>query len=177
LPLFLLWVNLIWTVILGGAVFVHAINAHQIGLRDRNYPDLLASLLILWRCYRASAVGEAVSERELLHQGLAAEQWERISAALLDHRVLSLNYQGDYLLSQNLKLLSLQQLANILSLPRQLPQGQKYLQTLPWGSTALQYLAEVDASQEAVFAVDVASLFEQSAPAAVAPAVASAAGK
>jgi len=177
LPLFLLWVNLIWTVILGGAVFVHAINAHQIGLRDRNYPDLLASLLILWRCYRASAVGEAVSERELLHQGLAAEQWERISAALLDHRVLSTNYQGDYLLSQNLKLLSLQQLADILSLPHQLPQGQAYLQTLPWGATALQYLAEVDASQEAVFAVDVASLFEQSAPSAVAPAVVPAAGR
>ena len=161
LPLFLLWVNLIWTVILGGAVFVHTINAHQIGLRDRNYPDLLASLLILWRCYRASAVGEAVPERELMHQGLAAEQWERIRTALVNHRVLGTNYQGDYLLSQNLKLLSLQRLADILNLPRQLPQDQEYLQALPWGSTALEYLAKVDANQDAVLAVDVASLFEQ----------------
>ncbi|MCE3251283.1 MAG: hypothetical protein K0Q67_293 [Cellvibrio sp.] len=161
LPLFLLWVNLIWTVILGGAVFVHTINAHQIGLRDRNYPDLFASLLILWRCYRASAVGEAVPERELMHQGLAAEQWERIRAALVNHRVLGTNYQGDYLLSQNLKLLSLQRLADILNLPRQLPQDREYLQALPWGPTALEYLAKVDASQDAVLAVDVASLFEQ----------------
>jgi membrane protein len=161
LPLFLLWVNLIWTVILGGAVFVHTINAHQIGLRDRNYPDLFASLLILWRCYRASAVGEAVPERELMHQGLAAEQWERIRAALVNHRVLGTNYQGDYLLSQNLKLLSLQRLADILNLPRQLPQDREYLQALPWGPTALEYLAKVDANQDAVLAVDVASLFEQ----------------
>jgi membrane protein len=161
LPLFLLWVNLIWTVILGGAVFVHTINAHQIGLRDRNYPDLFASLLILWRCYRASAVGEAVPERELMHQGLAAEQWERIRAALVNHRVLGTNYQGDYLLSQNLKLLSLQRLADILNLPRQLPQDREYLQALPWGPTALEYLAKVDANQDAVLAVDVASLFKQ----------------
>lgn len=176
LPLFLLWVNLIWTVILGGAVFVHAINAHQIGLRDRNYPDLLASLLILWRCYRASAEGEGVPERELMHQGLAAEQWERISAALVSHHVITINYQGDYMLSQNLKKLSLRQLADILNLPRQLPRGQEHLKTLPWGSTVLTYLAEVDANADAVFAVDIASLFEQSDPSAAVPVVTSAAG-
>src|SRR5690606_10669240 len=74
-PLFLLWVNLIWTVILGGAVFVHTINAHEIGLRDRNYPDLLASLVVLWRCYLASREGKAVPERELLRAGLSSDQW------------------------------------------------------------------------------------------------------
>ncbi|HSX83791.1 MAG TPA: hypothetical protein VLE50_00235, partial [Cellvibrio sp.] len=79
----------------------------------------------------------------------------------VNHRVLGTNYQGDYLLSQNLKLLSLQRLADILNLPRQLPQDQEYLQALPWGSTALEYLAKVDANQDAVLAVDVASLFEQ----------------
>lgn len=171
LPLFLLWVNLIWTMILGGAVFVHTINAHQIDLRDRNYPDLVASLLVLWRCYQASAKGEAVPDRELLHHGLAAEQWERISTALVKHRVISANYQGDYLLSQNLKLLNLQQLADILSLPHQLPQDREYLRTLPWGPTALQYLAEVDASREAVLSVDIASLFEQSDLSTVTPLV------
>ncbi len=168
LPLFLLWVNLIWTVILGGAVFVHTISAHQIDLRDRNYPDLLAALLILWRCYRASAAGEAVPEHELLHQGLATGQWERISAALVSHRVISTNYQGDYLLSQNLKLLSLRQLAGILDLPRQLPQDPGCIPTLPWGPTALKYLAGIDANQDEVFAVDVASLFELPDHAAVA---------
>jgi membrane protein len=161
LPLFLLWVNLIWTVVLGGAVFVHTIGAHQIGLRDRNYPDLLASLLILWRCYRASADGAAVSERELLHQGLSAGQWQRISEALVKNRIITSNYQGDYLLSQNLKLLNLQQLAVILNLPRQLPRDQKYLQNLPWGPTAIQHLGEVDASQDALLTVNIAELFDQ----------------
>ncbi|HSC68201.1 MAG TPA: YihY family inner membrane protein [Cellvibrio sp.] len=161
LPLFLLWVNLIWTVILGGAVFVHTIGAHQIDLRDRNYPDLLAALLILWRCYRASVDGATVPEQTLMHQGLSAEQWQRIREALVKNRVITANYQGDYLLSQNLAKLSLQQLADILKLPRQLPRDQKYLRGLPWGPKVLQYLDEVDASRDAILAANIAELFEQ----------------
>jgi membrane protein len=163
LPLFLLWVNLIWTVVLGGAVFVHTIGAHQIGLRDRNYPDLLASLLILWRCYRASADGAAVSERILMHQGLSAEQWDRIREALVKNRIITSNYQGDFVLSQNLKLLTLQQLATVLNLPQQLPHDHRYLRGLPWGPSAIKYLGDVDTSREALLSVSVADLFEQQA--------------
>lgn len=161
LPLFLLWVNLIWTVILGGAVFVHTIGAHQIVLRDRNYPDLFASLLILWRCYRASEKGDAVPERELLHQGLAAEQWLRIRNALVNSHVIATNYHGDYILSQNLHLLSLQQLSDILALPHQLPEDKKGLAHVPWGKEATRILGGVDTSIEQLLSVKVAALFEQ----------------
>ncbi|WP_323814409.1 YihY family inner membrane protein [Cellvibrio sp. NN19] len=157
-PLFLLWVNLIWTVILGGAVFVHTIGAHQIVLRDRNYPDLFASLMVLWRCYRASEKGDAVAERDLL-QGLAAEQWLRIRDALAKNGVITTNYQGDYLLSQNLHLLSLQQLSDILQLQRQLPEDQEEISELPWGGEALRILGNVDASKEQLLAISVAELF------------------
>lgn len=159
LPLFLLWVNLIWTVVLGGAVFVHTIGAHQVVLRDRNYSDLFASLLILWCCYRASAKGNTVSERELMHQGLAAEQWLRISAALVKHHVITPNYQGDYVLSQNLHLLSLQQLSAILDLPRQLPKGHQ-LANVPWGSDAIRILGSVDAAIDEQLDINVATLFD-----------------
>lgn len=165
LPLFLLWVNLIWTVVLSGAIFVHTINAHQIGLRDRNYPDLVAALLVLWSCYHASAAGATVPERQLLQQGLAADQWQRIRDALVRHHVITANYQGDYLLSQNLHLLSLQQLADILALPRQLPAEQECLRQLPWGPTGLQLLAEAEAQTSALFAIKIGALFDNTAPA------------
>lgn len=165
LPLFLLWVNLIWTVILGGAVFVHTIGAHQIVLRDRNYPDLFASLMILWRCYRASEKGMAVPERELLHQGLAAEQWLRIRDALVKNHVITANYQGHYLLSQNLYLLSLQQLCDILEMPRQLPQDKEGLANVPWGTEAMRILDGVDTSREQLLSVSIATLFAQQRPA------------
>lgn len=164
LPLFLLWVNLIWTVILGGAVFVHTIGAHQIVLRDRNYPDLFASLMILWRCYRAAEKGAAVPERELLHQGLAAEQWLRIRDALVKNHVITANYQGHYLLSQNLHLLSLQQLSDILELPHQLPQDKEGLTHVPWGADAIRILGGVDNNRAQLLSVSIAALFEQQAP-------------
>lgn len=159
LPLFLLWVNLIWTVVLGGAVFVHTINAHQIGLRDRNYPDLVASLLILWRCYRASAHGIAVPEHQLVREGLAADQWQRIRDALVKHRVITANYQGHYLLSQNLQLLSLRQLATILDVPRQLPREQDYLRGLPWGAEVIQVLSDVEQRTDQLLDLTISMLF------------------
>lgn len=160
LPLFLLWVNLIWTVILGGAVFVHTIGAHQVVLRDRNYPDLLASLMILWRCYCASGQGAAVAERELA-RGLAAGQWQHIRDALVKNHVISMDYQGDYLLSQNLQLLSLQQLSDILALPRQLPEDPDDLSQVPWGKEAMRILGGVDSNNEQLLRITVAALFEQ----------------
>ena len=160
LPLFLLWVNLIWTVILGGAVFVHTIGAHQVVLRDRNYPDLFASLMILWRCYSASGQGAAVAERELA-QGLAAGQWQHIRDALVKNHVISTDYQGDYLLSQNLQLLSLQQLSNILALPRQLPEDQDGMTQVPWGKEAMRILGGVDSNNEQLLNITVATLFAQ----------------
>lgn len=160
LPLFLLWVNLIWTVVLSGAIFVHTINAHQIGLRDRNYPDLLAALLVLWRCYSASTEGASVPERMLLQQGLAADQWQRIRDALVKHQVITANYQGDYLLSQNLQLLSVQELADIIGVPRQLPAEQENLRHLPWGDAGMRLLAAAEASTSTLFSVKVSALFE-----------------
>src|SRR5690606_21324134 len=64
-PLFLLWINLIWTVILGGAVLVRTISIYQIGLKDRRYPDLLATLLVLWCFHQASVKGRSVNESSL----------------------------------------------------------------------------------------------------------------
>lgn len=165
LPLFLLWVNLIWTVVLGGAVFVHTINAHQIGLRHRKYPDLIAALLVLWRCYDAAKEGASVPERVLLRQGLAADQWQRICEALVRHHVITANYQGDYLLSQNLHLLSLQQLADILELPRQLPAEKDSLRQLPWGEAGLQLLTEAEQQINSLFAIKLGVLFDSPAPA------------
>lgn len=164
LPLFLLWVNLIWTVVLSGAIFVHTINAHQIGLRDRNYPDLVAALLVLWRCYYAAKTGDAVPERVLLQQGLAADQWQRLRDALVRHRVISTNYQGHFLLSKNLHHLSLQQLADIIAVPRQMPQEAEELRFLPWGDKALGLLGEAQARTSELYNLTLGELFDTPVP-------------
>nr|WP_324257561.1 YihY family inner membrane protein [Cellvibrio fontiphilus] len=169
LPLFLLWVNLVWTVVLGGAVVVHTINAYQIGLRDRNYPDLMAALLVLWRCYEAAKQGASLPERVLIQLGLAAEQWQRISQALVRHRILTTNYQGEFLLSKNLQLVSLRQLIDMIELPNrsafQVPAEQEALLALPWGGTALELLTQADQQMQGLYAITLGELFD-AAPAA-----------
>ena len=159
LPLFLLWINLTWMVILGGAVFVHTIKSHQIGLRDRHYPDLFAALLILWQLYQAFTKGAAVSEQELLRQGLSAQQWQRIRIALLNHGVITLTQQEELVLSQDLSLFSLGQLASLLDLPHFLPEESTVLESLPWGQIAQQQLGAIDAYSSQMMEMSLASLF------------------
>jgi len=159
LPLFLLWVNLTWMVILGGAVFVHTIKSHQIGLRDQGYPDLYACLLLLWQLYLASAKGDSLSEQILMRQGLSAEQWQRIRDAMLQHHVITVTQQGEFVLCYDLKLLNLQQLAAMLKLPRQLPKELNKCEKLPWGAAAIKHLGAVDSYTDQVLSVNIEALF------------------
>ena len=88
----------------------------------------------------------------------------------LKNRVISTDYQGDYLLSQNLQRLSLQQLSDILSLPRQLPEDQSELVHLPWGGEATRILGGVDSAKMQLLSTTVAALFQQSSHGGVASA-------
>jgi membrane protein len=144
LPLFLLWVNLIWMVILGGAVFVHSIKFYQIGLKDRAWPDLFASLVVIWQLYLHSSRGQAMTEWQILQQGLSTQQWQRISNSLLNSRIITQTQQGDFMLSHDLKRLTLQQLANSLGLPPILPVDKTSRKFLPWLGQAQLYLGGVD---------------------------------
>lgn len=144
LPLFLLWVNLIWMVILGGAVFVHSIKFYQIGLKDRGWPDLFASLVVIWQLHQSSSRGQVMTEWEILQQGLSTQQWLRVSNKLLNSRIITMTQQGDFVLSHDLKRLTLQQLADSLGLPPILPADKSSRKALPWVGQAQRYLGGVD---------------------------------
>lgn len=144
-PLFLLWVNLMWTLVLAGAVFVYTISAYQINLQVRHFSDFTASLLVLWRCMQASTHGGVVKEGELLKLGLSTEQWMRVSRALIKHHVITTDYQGHYLICRNLDQLRLSELADMVQMPQFLPQDIHELDDLPWASEATAYLGQLDA--------------------------------
>lgn len=170
-PLFLLWINVIWTVILGGAVLVRTISIYQIGLKDRRYPDLLATLLVLWCFHQAATRGQSVSESSLVNLGLSTEQWQRIRTALQKYQVIAITHQDAFVLCQDLRYLTLTQLAEMLSVPRQLPADTTSLQTLPWFAAAEHHLGEVDKTVNEQFSVTVAELFETRPLQSVSPTV------
>jgi membrane protein len=160
-PLFLLWINLIWMVVLGGAVLVRTISIYQTTLKDRGYPDLLATLLVLWHFQQASAQGGSLSDRHLIDTGLASGQWQRIRTALQKRQVIAITSQGEYVLCQDLHYLMLSQLADALALPRQLPSDIGKLGDLPWFSAAQYHLGEIDNFVDERLAISVADLFQK----------------
>src|SRR5690606_26587166 len=170
-PLFLLWINVIWTVILGGAVLVRTISIYQIGLKDRRYPDLLATLLVLWNFHLAATRGQSVSESSVVNLGLSTEQWQRIRTALQKYQVIAITHQDVFVLCQDLRYLTLTQLAEMLLVPRQLPADTTSLQTLPWFAAAEHHLGEVDKTVNEQFSVTVAELFETRPLQSVSPTV------
>lgn len=159
-PLFLLWINMIWMVVLGGAVLVHTIGTYKVVLKDRGYPDLLATLLVLWKFRQASARGLSLSNPELLQIGLSSEQWRRIRDILQSRRLIAATSQGDFVLCYDLHQLSLAQLAGMLQLSRQLPPDVSGLEDLPWLPAAKAHLGAIDEFASERMSISVAALFE-----------------
>lgn len=158
-PLFLLWINLIWMVILGGAVLVRTISIYQIVQKDRRYPDILAALLVLWQFHQASAQGGRLMEPTLINTGLSTEQWHRIREALQKAQIIATTSQGDFVLCQDLHYLTLAQLAEMLAIPRQLPQDTSRLKNLPWFPALQYHLGDIDQVTQAHYKLSVAHLF------------------
>jgi len=162
-PLFLLWINLIWMTILAGAVLVRTISTYQITLRDKAYPDLLAGLLILWQFHQASIHGSSLTDRQLIDTGLSNSQWRRLNAALQEHHVITATNQGDFVLSQDLHYLTLGRLQEILHLQKQLPEDNQQLKDLPWYDELNYRLGAMDSFADERFNISIAALFGENA--------------
>lgn len=163
LPLFLLWVNMIWMVILGGAVFVHSIKFYQVGLRDRHYPDLFASLVVIWNLQQSSLRGQNLSEWQILQLGLSTQQWQRLSETLLSQHIIAQTQQGDFVLCCDLQHLSLASLAQGIGQQPDWPAQDDQAQALPWQAAGEQQLGALDSERERRWAISLADLFAEPA--------------
>lgn len=159
-PLFLLWVNLTWVVILAGAVLVHTIGMYQITLRDRGYPDLVAAMVVLWHFYRRSSEGRGMDDSEVLQLGLSSDQWRRVREALQRAHWIVVTNQGDFVLCRDLHKEKVGQLVSLLDLPTLVPTGSDGLQKLPWYPSFAQRLEAIDQYAEEQLDITLAEVFD-----------------
>ena len=159
-PLFLLWINISWMVILGGAVLVRSIELYQVGMKDRSYPDFFSCLLVLWQFHEASHKGNRVANQELLHLGLSSDQWQRIREALLSNNVIAMTQQNEFVLSRDLARLSLNDVRDLLGEKDLLPINQTQLEHLPWFVNAQLHLGHIDTLENERFNLSVEAFFE-----------------
>lgn len=148
-------------VILGGAVFVRALSLYRVGLKDRGYPDFFGSLLVLWQLHLASFKGEAMRNSQFLHLGLSTDQWQRIYEVLLNNNIISVNQQNGFVLSRDLKHLTLSEVKRMLGIQARLPVNHAELETIPWLETARNLLGEADIKEEESLNITVEAFFEQ----------------
>lgn len=158
-PLFLLWINLLWTIILAGAVLVRTMTTYKIVTAGQQYPDLITTLLSLWEFHSRRTTGGAMNDGELLQIGVDSEQWRRVRKALLSHHVIAETTDGDYVLCRDLETVTLRQIADIINMPTQMPGESDYLQESVWFPDVASRLLSIDQHMEHEFDVTIAQLF------------------
>ncbi len=106
-PLFLLWVNLSWMIILLGAVFVRTIAEGLYSLRLERLSDISALLRCMAVFAEHSRSGDQVSDEHCLQAGVGLAQWQSLRAQLVNERWIAVTDAGDYVLSKDLSAISL----------------------------------------------------------------------
>lgn len=161
-PLFLLWLYISWTIVLLSAIVVHSLSAYQSEQQSRR-PLLLKALELLQVLSVRQIDGHSLGELEILQSrqiAIDAESWQKIRDSLLEHRVITQNDRGHYLLARDLHGVSLWQLeswlGNIPTVPETLPA------TLPsWETKAVSLLADRQRHNRENLNISLANLFEE----------------
>ena len=158
-PLFLLWINLLWTIILAGAVIVQSLSSHNATAAGRDYPDLVAALLALWQLRQSSRSGRGANDGHLLAAGLASAQWQKIRDTFLRRKIIAVTQQGDYVLCRDLGTVTLHNLAGMIDSPVQMPALSARPPPAPWLPALGQRLAAVDDYAGREFNITIDALF------------------
>ncbi len=165
IPLFLIWIYLLWMLILIGAEFVRSLETFSFEGQGKKLPDMVATLMVLWYCWQNQQRGASLSEQSMVAAGLDAEHWKRLRNLLLEKRVLEKTASGQYVLIRDLSSHSINDVCgwlgeNILSAPTY-AQGEsdKFISANPWfakydmlaGKTRSVLHSNFDLSIEALF--------------------------
>ena len=162
MPVFLLWLYVIWILVLLGAILVHSLSAYQTTLQAAR-PRLLKALDVLYLLWQRQQQGEPVGELELLRDpivigGLDSGSWQVIRDRLIDTKLLTEDHQGRYLLSCDLRNVTLVELKQWIN--HELPVPPAPASAKDWQRHAVELLERQRHSQADVLKVSITDLFK-----------------
>lgn len=161
-PIFLLWLYIIWTIVLLGAILVHSQSAYQTEAQAGR-PMLLKALDVLFLLWRGQQQGAPLGElailanKDVIPGGLDGESWRLIRDRLMSHRLITQTMQGKYLLSKDLHTVSFIDLKQIINEELQVPPIDTNAQD--WQIQATRLLEQQRNQQRTLLDIDLAGLF------------------
>jgi len=115
-PLFLMWVNLVWTVILAGAIFVRTLAEREYSITDGKVTDMAAVLKCLALFRECSQKGVKVSDSDCYRLGLGVVHWQYLREQLIQHKWITATSGGSYVLCRDLRSVTLWDLSLLVQL-------------------------------------------------------------
>ncbi len=115
-PLFLMWINLLWTIILSGAVFVRTLAEKGYKNRASRLTTLAAVLRCLAIFRERSLTGMHVSDRDCVATGVSLVQWQHLRDLLTSNNWIAVTDNGNYVLCRDLARANLWDLAKMVNM-------------------------------------------------------------
>lgn len=164
-PLFLLWVNLVWMVVLGGAVLVRTLAERDYLLGRDRFSDMLGALHCLALLRERSLSGGSISDADCYKLGLGVVHWQRLRHRLERAGCMVTLSGGRYLLGRDLRSVSLWDLARILEVRlKDLESGSAPSAGAVWLHAYSEHQCQLVQGAKSAFEVSLEALF--SAPVA-----------
>jgi membrane protein len=116
-PVFLIWLYLVWVIVLSGAIFVRSLSLSR-DREENSEPLLIKAARILKMLHRAHLDGYSVSDREIqLSVALSQDEHDKIFRVFSEFKLLNQTEDERWMLGRSLKAVTLWQLY------QQLPEG------------------------------------------------------
>jgi membrane protein len=158
-PLFLLWIYVVWTIVLLGAEFVKSIGVYRFDGAHEVEEPLFQMIVLLEQLYLAHQNGEMVTEKDIRRQShrIDLEQWAEMRSRLLELRLIRAVDNGGLVLSKDLSEVSVWDLYSRYpwQLPRQL-KGEK-----AWEKKLFGQFTVLNEGNRTALDIDLESLFKE----------------
>jgi membrane protein len=115
-PLFLLWVNLVWTLVLGGAILVRTLAERAYRTKEDTFSDMHAALACLELLHERCRRGGTLSDADCFRLGLGVVHWQRLRSLLERARWIASTASGRYVLIRDLRTITLWDLACVMGM-------------------------------------------------------------
>lgn len=163
-PLFLLWIYMVWTLLLAGAELVRSLETFQTAVHGYRYSNLIASLVVFAEAHKRQQIGQLISDRQMLKTGMEQKHWQELRDLFLKKRILVSSTNGQYVLNRDLHKMSLWRLVKLFN-ENYAEQPRKHtaemLRRYPWFAGLNETLEKLNSYSSEALSQTVGELLEQ----------------